>query len=126
VRWQRLQRYLRRLLLRVQLLMQRETGSIRAEMSAPAHVDRGWRCLYSSAFAMTAMIAVSACAAGTGATGVPDPQAEQRLESATVPAQRVQVLFDWAMTDRDARFSGRGVLRVDSGYRVRVDLFGPR
>ena len=72
------------------------------------------------------MIAVSACAAGTAATGVPEPQAEQRLEAATVPASRVQVMFDWTMTDRDARFSGRGVLRVDSGYRARVDLFGPR
>jgi hypothetical protein len=51
---------------------------------------------------------------------------ESRLVAATVPQQPVQVTFDWNMTDRDARFNGRGVLRADQGYRARVDLFGPR
>jgi hypothetical protein len=30
------------------------------------------------------------------------------------------------MTDREFRLSGRGVLRLDSAARARVDLFGPR
>jgi hypothetical protein len=58
--------------------------------------------------------------------GAPDEQVETRLEAATAPAHRAHVVFDWNMTDRDARFSGRGVLRLDSGQRARVDLFGPR
>lgn len=71
-------------------------------------------------------LSAAACASGGATTGAPDPEVEQRLEAATAPAQRAQVVFEWSMTDRDARFSGRGVLRADSGYRARVDLFGPR
>jgi hypothetical protein len=79
-----------------------------------------------AAFAPIFALSITACAAGTGAAGPPDPQVEQRLESATAPVRRARVVFEWNMTDRDARFSGRGVLRADSGYRARVDLFGPR
>lgn len=91
-----------------------------------SRVDRAVHCLYSSALATTVMLGTGACATGSGGMGAPDPQVEQRLETATAPAARVQVMFDWNMTDRDARFSGRGVLRIESGYRARVDLFGPR
>jgi hypothetical protein len=89
----------------------------------PVRVDRALRRLYVSA-----LIAVlgAGCAGGMDTGGTPDPLAEQRLEAATTPVRRAQVTFDWSMADRDARFSGRGVLRVDSGYRARVDLFGPR
>lgn len=80
---------------------------------------------YSFALAITAVLSAGGCAT-TGEAGTADPQVEQRLEAATAPAVRAQVMFDWNMTDRDARFSGRGVLRIDSGYRARVDLFGPR
>ena len=89
-------------------------------------VDRPAHRLYSFALAFIVVLSPAACATGSGETGTPDPQVEQRLESATAPAVRAQVMFDWNMTDRDARFSGRGVLRIDSGYRARVDLFGPR
>jgi hypothetical protein len=92
----------------------------------PLRVDHAGRRLYSFALAATAILGAGACATGSSAMGAPDAQAEQRLEAATVPAVRAQVMFDWNMTDRDARFSGRGVLRMDSGYRARVDLFGPR
>jgi hypothetical protein len=63
---------------------------------------------------------------GGGAAGLPDPAEEARLVAATRPAHRLHVLFDWNMTDRDARLSGRGVLRLDGDRRGRVDLFDPR
>jgi hypothetical protein len=82
--------------------------------------------------ARTVAVALAATAAGAAgcaavANGGPaDPAAEARAVAATEPQQPMQVFFDWNMTDRDARFNGRGVLRVDRGYRARVDLFGPR
>jgi hypothetical protein len=70
---------------------------------------------------------LGACASGgSPAAGPPEPEREAALADATAPAQRLQVIFDWEMRDRDARFNGRGVLRLDLGYRARVDLFGPR
>jgi hypothetical protein len=48
------------------------------------------------------------------------------LVAATVPDRPLQLTFDWAVTDRDARFSGKGVVRVAPPYRARLDLFGPR
>lgn len=74
-----------------------------------------------------AAAALSACV-GTGARdmGEPDPDAEARAVSATAPTQRLHVIFSWEVRDREARFNGQGVLRLDSGYRARVDLFGPR
>lgn len=86
------------------------------------YVDRAFRRVY-----LLPLVAVLAgCATGQGAAAAPDPQEEARLEAATAPAQRAQITFDWNLTDRDARFSGRGVLRLDRGRRARVDLFGPR
>lgn len=71
--------------------------------------------------------AVAGCASAPAQIGgPPDPGFEARAEAATAPARPLQVSFDWNLTDRDARFNGRGVVRVDQGYRVRVDLFGPR
>lgn len=70
--------------------------------------------------------ACAACATAGVAPGAPDPQLEAQLAAAGMPEHRVQVMFDWSMTDRDARFSGRGVLRLENGSRGRVDLFGPR
>jgi hypothetical protein len=92
----------------------------------PRLVDRTYGRVYIPALAAAVFVSAAGCASGSGAAGVPDPEAEQRLETATAPARRAQITFDWNMTDRDARFSGRGVLRADSGYRARVDLFGPR
>ena len=88
-------------------------------------VDRRWRALYFHPPAWALVLAVAGCAASAGGMGAPDEQVETRLEAATAPVGRARVVFDWNMTDRDARFSGRGVLRLD-GQRARVDLFGPR
>jgi hypothetical protein len=75
----------------------------------------------------TALVAafLAACATAPQA-GPPDPGLEARAVAATTPDNRIHVVFDWHMTDRDARFSGQGSLRLDHGYRARVDLFGPR
>jgi len=32
-------------------------------------------------------------------------------------------MFDWSLAERDARFRGRGVARVEPPYRARLDLF---
>jgi hypothetical protein len=79
-------------------------------------------------FAMiAAAAALSACASrGAGDTGAADPTAEARAVQQTMPQQPLHVIFNWDMRDRDARFNGQGVLRLDRGYRARVDLFGPR
>jgi hypothetical protein len=70
---------------------------------------------------------LASCATGApGALGTPDPDAAARLETATAPAHRLHVIFDWNLVDREIRFSGRGVLRLDRGQRARVDLFTPQ
>lgn len=79
--------------------------------------------LYLSALCL-ALGCASAPRAGEG--GAADPAVAARLEQATRPDTRLHVVFEWNMTDRDARFSGQGVLRLDTTYRGRVDLFGPR
>ncbi|CAN5670853.1 hypothetical protein BH23GEM9_BH23GEM9_30730 [soil metagenome] len=67
-----------------------------------------------------------ACGGLAGQGGPPDPAAEVSAVTWTAPTQRLHVIFTWEMRDREARFSGQGVLRLDLGYRARVDLFGPR
>jgi hypothetical protein len=73
-----------------------------------------------------AALAATACAGATTTAGAPDATVAARLEEATRPERRIQVTFDWSLNDRDANFSGRGVLRLDGAQRARVDLFGPR
>lgn len=75
---------------------------------------------------VSAAAATAACASGGGGVGPADAEAEGRLVTATAPQQRLHVVFEWDMRDRDARFNGQGVLRLDLDYRARVDLFGPR
>jgi hypothetical protein len=87
---------------------------------------RKFRVPHSRGGVLLAVALVSACAGLPANGGPPDPAAEARAVAATAPQQPTQITFDWNMTDRDARFNGRGVLRVDQGYRARVDLFGPR
>jgi hypothetical protein len=72
-------------------------------------------------------LSVAACAPSATATGGgADPAVATRLDAATAPTRRLHVVFEWNMTDREFRIGGRGVLRVDSAARARVDLFGPR
>jgi hypothetical protein len=94
----------------------RESNSRRRR---PAH----W--LLASASAAAAALVVAGCAT-LPAGGPPDQAVEGRAVAATAVRQPLHVVFDWNLTDRDARFNGRGVLRVDPRYRARVDLFGPR
>jgi hypothetical protein len=75
---------------------------------------------------LSAAAALGACAGLGGQAGPPDAEAEARVAAATAPARPVQVTFDWDMRDRDARFNGQGVVRLDGAYRARLDLFGPR
>jgi len=76
------------------------------------------------------LLATAACAAAPG-TGVATPAAvdaslADSAVQATAPQRPQHVTFDWALTDREARFSGKGVVRLAPPYRARLDLFGPR
>lgn len=79
---------------------------------------------------ITALVAMAACA-GQGATNsslprAVDPTLEAEAIASTAVDQPLQIIFDWSLQDRDARFSGQGVARVEPPARARVDLFGPR
>lgn len=55
-----------------------------------------------------------------------DPTLEPAAVSSTQLRSRLRVVFEWSLQDRDARFTGDGVARVEPPYRARLDLFGPR
>ncbi|HET9985668.1 MAG TPA: hypothetical protein VFQ38_18870 [Longimicrobiales bacterium] len=57
---------------------------------------------------------------------VADVEVERAAVAATALHQPVQLVFDWNMRDRDARFGGRGSARAEPDYKARLDLFGPR
>ena len=46
--------------------------------------------------------------------------------NATAPTKPLRITFDWILKDRDARFTGKGLARVQGPYQARLDLFGPR
>lgn len=77
--------------------------------------------------ALTAGLAVAACAARSEP---PERPIVRELEAeavrATAPTAPLHILFDWTAREQDARFTGRGVARVEPPYRARMDLFGPR
>lgn len=50
----------------------------------------------------------------------------ERLAQATAPDRPLRIVFEWDARERDGRFKGQGVARVEDPYRVRLDLFGPR
>lgn len=97
---------------------------------------------FAAAFGLLAIATAAACAplaaeddwtihpAGSGAqngTVFEDVvEIERALILATAPDRPVWVVFDWSAQEREGRFSGRGVLRAQDPYRVRLDLFGPR
>ena len=72
------------------------------------------------------MIAGACASSREFAPGPPAPLIAQRLVSATAPARPLQIVFDWSLRDREARFSGAGAARVQPPYQGRLDLFGPR
>lgn len=85
-------------------------------------------CRYARAAALSAVLLTMAACASTGgfATGAPAPLIAQQQVDATAPSQPLHVMFAWTLRERDARFSGDGVARVQPAYRGRLDLFGPR
>jgi hypothetical protein len=99
-----------------------------------SRVDRGARAGYHPAFRiprriLAALPLLAAACAARGATRTeqpPDPALAREAAEATAPRRTLQILFDWSARERDARFSGRGVARVQPPYHARLDLFGPR
>jgi hypothetical protein len=55
-----------------------------------------------------------------------DAEVERAAVASTALRQPVQLVFDWNMRDREARFGGRGSARAEPEYKARLDLFGPR
>lgn len=85
---------------------------------------RTWRRWGATALVLAA--GVASCTPATVGGAAPDPAVAARLDDVTEPTRRLHVVFEWNMTDREFRIGGRGVLRLDSAARARVDLFGPR
>lgn len=79
----------------------------------------------------TAMAAalVAGCAGGSTPVvvtpGPMDPAVEAEAIEETSLDQPLELVFGWNLSERQARFTGRGVARIE-GDRARVDLFGPR
>jgi hypothetical protein len=46
-----------------------------------------------------------------------------RLEATTRLEEPLRIFFEWSLSERDARFQGRGVARVEPPYKARLDLF---
>jgi hypothetical protein len=58
--------------------------------------------------------------------GTADPATADAAVAATSPDRTVRVIFGWQAVEADARFTGRGVARIQPPYHARLDLFGPR
>jgi hypothetical protein len=76
-------------------------------------------------------VAIAAASASCSQPPPPPPpappidaqQVALRLEGTTQLQEPLRIFFDWSMSDRDARFQGRGVARVEPPYKARLDLF---
>ncbi|MEX2281075.1 MAG: hypothetical protein WEE89_01175 [Gemmatimonadota bacterium] len=55
-----------------------------------------------------------------------DPAIAARATEQTQLDAKLRLVFNWTLQDRDARFSGDGVTRIEPTYKARLDLFGPR
>jgi hypothetical protein len=60
------------------------------------------------------------------ASAAPSPELEHQLIAATAPDTALRITFDWVLQEREARFTGKGLARVEGPYHARLDLFGPR
>ena len=47
----------------------------------------------------------------------------ESASDATRPREPTRILFDFRVREADLRFNGRGLARVESPYRIRLDLF---
>lgn len=83
----------------------------------------------TAAWAAVASVAsVAACSSPPPPPPAPPLDAGEISTSARVTSQLDQparILFEWSMTERDGRFNGRGVARIEPPYRARLDLFLP-
>jgi hypothetical protein len=70
--------------------------------------------------------AVIACAGAGAAPRVVEPQIEAEKVAASVLERPLEIVFDWTLQEREARFAGQGVARIAPPHHARVDLFGPR
>lgn len=89
----------------------------------------GIRALFRSCSRIAPFLAVAcvACSARPyTAAGPVSYEVEREAIEATVPDRPLRVVFDWRVLERDARFTGKGVARVQPPYHARLDLFGPR
>jgi len=74
----------------------------------------------------------TACAGSASAPAQAPPTAAVDTAAAQEAAAQnrldgpVEIQFEWALQERDSRFSGEGVTRVAPPDRARLDLFGPR
>jgi hypothetical protein len=75
---------------------------------------------------------VAAAAPATDTPAMPAPGSAptidtariRALSDATAPNEPVQITFTWSLQDRDFKFSGRGIVRMQGPYHARLDLFG--
>lgn len=93
----------------------------------PGWTASGGRAVWT---AMAVAVMTAACAGGSAAPAgepLPDPgAAAAEITAATVPTERRQINFDWTLDEAGSRVRGRGVVRLQSPDRLRLDLFGPR
>jgi hypothetical protein len=78
------------------------------------------------ALALLLASALSACASPPPPPPPPTIDAQAlalRLEARGQLAGPERILFEWSLSDRNARFRGRGVARLEPPYRARLDLF---
>jgi len=71
-------------------------------------------------------IATSSCSSSPPSVPAPPVDAARvalRLEWATRVKRPASILFSWSLSNRDARFQGRGVARVEPPFKARLDLF---
>jgi hypothetical protein len=80
----------------------------------------------AAAWALLAQLGVACAARSQNASGTVDPALATRAVQSTQLRSPLRLVFEWSLQDREARFSGEGVTRLEPPYRARLDLFGPR
>lgn len=72
------------------------------------------------------VVLTAGCATSAPPPPAPTVDAEQvalRMERRTRPEAPTRAVFGWEMNESGSRLSGRGVVRMEPPYRVRLDLF---
>lgn len=88
-------------------------------------MDRATKRAVGGAVVMASCL-LAACSSAPPPTPAPPLDAEAVATAArtrTVLDQPARILFSWSLSEPDARFSGRGVARIEPPYRARLDLF---